>query len=184
MGQIACLGWGSLVWDPRELAIRQRWFEDGPMIRVEFLRQSIDGRITLVLDGAAAPVRSLWALMDSTELAQAREDLRAREGVYAKNSAAHIGGWSLGDADPANILDLDPWARARGVHHVIWTALPAKFGPDDHTPSADEVVAYLRGLTGPKRDNAERYVRRAPRQIDTGVRRHIAAALNWTPMDD
>jgi hypothetical protein len=183
MAQIACLGWGSLVWDPRELAIQQRWFEDGPMIRVDFLRQSMDGRITLVLDATALPVRSLWALMDATELAQAREDLRAREGVYAKNAATHIGGWSLGDADPSNILDLEPWARARGVQHVVWTALPAKFGLDDRTPSAQEVVAYLRGLVGPKRDTAERYIRRAPQQIDTPLRRQIAAALNWTPLD-
>lgn len=183
MAQIACLGWGSLVWDPRELAIQQCWFEDGPMIRVEFLRQSSDGRITLVLDTTATPVRSLWALMDATELAKAREDLRAREGVYPKNAAAHIGGWSLGDADPASIFELEPWARARGVQHVVWTSLPAKIGDDLRTPSAGEVIGYLRGLTGATRDHAERYIRRAPRQVDTPLRRQIAAALNWTPLD-
>ncbi len=183
MAQIACLGWGSLVWDPRELAIQQRWFEDGPMIRVEFLRQSSDGRITLVLDSSATPVRSLWALMDAGKLVSARENLRAREGVYPKNMAAHIGSWSMGDADPANVLELEPWARARGVQHVVWTSLPARIGDELRTPSTAEVIDYLRGLTGAMRHEAERYIRRAPRQIDTPLRRQIAAALNWTSLD-
>lgn len=180
MALTACLGWGSLVWDPRELPIHSVWFTDGPFVAVDFLRQSQDGRMTLVLDGTATPVRSLWAQMDATDLAQAREDLRTREGVPKSTAEQSIGSWSRGRPSPANVVELDAWAQARGVEHVVWTALPAKFDGEVRTPTADEVVDYLRGLIGPKRDNAEHYVRRAPRQVDTPLRRRIAAALNWT----
>ena len=67
------------------------------------------------------------------------------------------------------------------MQHVIWTALPPKFRDEVRAPTADEVMTYLRDLVGPSRDRAEQYIRRAPRQIDTVLRRRIVAELNWTP---
>jgi hypothetical protein len=183
LGTITCLGWGSLVWDPRELAIQRQWFEDGPQIPVEFARQSQDGRITLVLTENAKPVRSLWAVMNSTDLATAKSDLRRREGIPEKNEGKHIGSWSIGQPSPTLIPSLVEWASAHGITDVIWTNLPPRFNGDEKAPSSDQVVEYLAGLVGAQREVAERYVRSTPRQIDTTYRRSIEAALQWTALD-
>jgi len=182
MAVIACLGWGSLVWDPRKLPIQRQWFDDGPFVKVEFMRQSDDGRITLVLDSDALPVRSLWAVMDIADLGAAKEALRKREKIPS-SKATTIESWTKGQASPALITDLQQWAEARGVGSVIWTALPAKFNDvEGKKPDCGQVVDYLRGLTGTLKDNAERYIRLAPRQIDTRYRKTIEAAFQWTPL--
>ena len=178
MTNIACLGWGSLIWDPRNLPIRRYWFDDGPLIPLEFARLSMDGRITLVIVPDARPVRSLWALMDSDSLKHAIEQLRLREGTTKK----HIGVWSRKGLCRDSIPGLCEWAHARNIDSVIWTKLPPKpKGKDNRPPSVEDVLRHLQALTGTARDAAEEYVRRAPRQIDTDYRRRIEAELHWLP---
>jgi hypothetical protein len=173
---IACIGFGSLIWDPRTLPMRGTWFEDGPLLSVEFARQSHDGRLTLVVVPGAAPVRSLWTLLASENLEAAVEALAVREGAPANR----IGRWSIGDPDP--FAGLTEWASARGLAHVVWTALPARFQQeDDRVPSSAEALAYLESLTGEVRGAAERYIRRAPVQVDTDYRRRFAAELGRSP---
>lgn len=179
MTVIACLGWGSLIWDSRELPIQRNWFDDGPLIHVEFARKSQDGRITLVLAPTESPVRSLWAVMDATDIATAREALKKREGC---NSNA-IGSWTIGEPSPTLVLGLPEWAQARSIDAVVWTTLPPKFANRNAVPTEKDVINYLSQLTGAVRDTAERYVRYAPRQIDTAYRRRIEAVLHWTPTD-
>lgn len=179
MTNIACLGWGSLIWDPRNLPIQRYWFNDGPLIPVEFARQSADGRITLVISPATRPVRSLWALMDSDCLEDAKKHLQLREGT---KNPEHIGNWSKGQESPREIPNLSKWARVRNIDSVIWTKLPPNFNDGDNgKPRVEDVLRYLRELTGTARDAAEKYIRRAPRQIDTAYRRRIEAELQWLP---
>jgi hypothetical protein len=120
--------------------------------------------------------------MEPTALDEAKEALRDREGIPRGSAATNIGTWSRGNTAPALLADLPGWAEAREIDSVLWTALPPKFhGESGRVPSAEEVVSYLGALTGEARAEAERYIRRAPRQIDTPYRRRIEAALNWTP---
>lgn len=183
MAVIACLGWGSLIWDPRELPHRRAWFQDGPLLPVEFVRQSLDGRITLVVAPGRAPVRCLWSVMETTDLGDAIAALGRREKIAETRRGDWVGRWQAGEKEPAAIPSLPSWALSRGIDAVVWTALPARFdGEDDKVPTAREVIDYLAGLAGNPRAVAERYIRMAPRQIDTDYRRMIEARLGWTPL--
>lgn len=178
--RIACLAWGSLVWDPRELPVRRVWFNDGPFAPIEFSRQSDDGRITLVIDEKAEPIRLLWAHMISTSVEDAQKALREREGIAAKDWFSRIGCWKTGDSPPRDIPELPQWAEAQRLDAVVWTRLAPKFGNENRSPSAEEVIAYLSRLVGTVRDHARQYVELAPRQIDTAYRRQIEATIGWS----
>jgi hypothetical protein len=180
MMKIACLGWGSLVWDPRGLPIEGQWLEDGPLAPVELLRQSDDGRITLVIEPSAMPITLLWANMGSIDLRQAKQALGEREGIPLSLRDSRIGQWQRGGVATDSIQDLPAWAEERNLGAVIWTALGPKFDGRVAKPSLEQVVGYLRGLSGKKRSRAKEYIRCAPRQIDTEYRRGIEASLGWS----
>lgn len=180
MPTIACLGWGSLIWDPRDLPIRGGWSADGPLVEVDFVRQSMDGRITLVLHPTGAPIPCFWAPMREMSLDEAWDALRRRERI-PENDRTDIGLWSKGEEPPGLVHGLPAWAEARDFDSVIWTALPPRFdGRRGRVPATAEVIAYLSALEGADRERAETYIRRAPRQTATPNRRAIETALGWT----
>lgn len=178
--KIVCLGWGSLIWDARELPIIPEWHKDGPFAPVEFVRQSNDGRITLVLDKDSAPVRLLWAQMTSLNLEAAKNALKVREGMGGNNWEKIIGVWEKGQRPPEYIKGIDDWASSNSIDAAIWTALGAKFNGENQRPTSDQIVLYLQSLLGSKLDNARKYIECTPRQIDTKYRRDIEARLGWT----
>jgi hypothetical protein len=182
---IACIGWGSLIWDKRDLDVDGEWRAPGPALPVEFARQSNDGRITLVLVQRFTPVPTLWSAFNTRDLARARESLRQREGVFRSRADDFISSWRLGE-NPASEPDatISVWAAGKNLDAAVWTNLPPKFdGIDGRVPTENEVVGYLQALSGKKRADAEQYVRRAPRQVATAYRRAIERALGWTPSE-
>src|ERR1043165_4665768 len=102
---IACLGWGSLVWDPRDLPCRGGWQNDGPLLPVEFARASggakksdAADKITLVICPDAPRVRTYWTLLDVADMKTARERLAVREyaGANTKWAETNTGFWDRG----------------------------------------------------------------------------------------
>jgi hypothetical protein len=117
--------------------------------------------------------------MDTDDLALAKRHLMAREGTKNDDWVAT---WCKGEAAPEALPGLPGWALAHGVEGVVWTALPPQFDGQSVAPTIEQVVSYLQGLEGAKKDEAERYIRHAPRQINTPYRRRIETDLGWTAL--
>lgn len=184
--KIACIGWGSLIWDPRDLLIKGAWLDDGPLLPVEFLRKSSDGRMTLVLDASAKLVQSLWCVMDTEDLETAKWSLGRRENKDATQAwiDRKIGVWTIDNDSPSLIPSLADWAKSKDMDTVIWTNLRRKHPVDENEDvpaGVIEVVAYLKGLKeqAKKYEDAKRYVLKAPAQIDTNYRQTIVKELGW-----
>lgn len=177
---IVVLGWGSLIWDPRELVLENPWAQDGPQIRVDYLRRSSRNRVTLVLHESAAEVPALWTSFVGENWTRVRDMLVLREGVTSQPEA--IQHWAAGEGERPNIAGLPAWADAKGAGHVLWTGLPPRWDRiDGRVPTSEQVTGFLEGLRPDRHQAAEEYVRRTPAQIATTIRGVIEARLGWTP---
>lgn len=184
MMDIACLGWGSLVWDPRTIPIRGKWFDDGPILPIEFARESSNGRITLVIADVDFGVRSLWALMSVRNLDDAKTELAVRESIPMQNAKYSIGFWDRASSNShgrsADKIGL--WAKKHNFDCVVWTNLRFGFKKDRGSmPTYANVLEHLRSLPHEKRRVAEEYIRQAPVQIDTEYRKRMQDDLGWVP---
>lgn len=182
--KIACLGWGSLVWDPRSLHVRSVWFGDGPLLPIEFARESKDKRVTLVITPGSPLVRSLWALSSLDSVDAAKDDLALREEIKDENIQFSIGVWQQAGQAQA---DIDPeivqWATRLNLDAVIWTKLKPRFDEQERVATEEEVITHLHALSHEQRANAERYVRMTPRQIDTPYRRRMEKEFGWSSLE-
>ena len=180
--KIAFLGWGSLIWDPCNLQILGSWKTDGPFLPIEFARVSQDGRLTLVLYPNASNVQTLWARAALTDLERAIENLRKRE----RTSISHIGFVSIPNnrsrcnVVPGILPNVRGWAEEKKLDAVVWTDLPSNFQEKTEMRfNEDNAVKYLRSLKGDALRSAEIYIRKAPKQIETRIRRRIRQEFGW-----
>jgi len=188
--RIAYLGWGSLVWDKQKLKIKGEWQNDGPRMKVEFLRQSERSGnppkryLSLVLSSRGSIVQGLWALADHASLESAKTDLWLRE-TPKERAGKWIYSWRSGEKAPKLVLDLEKWAKEKNIDAVIWTGLPPKWnGTNGSAPSKEEAVSWFKKqITDGEAAFAEEYVRCAPKQIDTEYRRAFVERLGWEAVE-
>lgn len=181
--KIACIGWGSLIWDPRDLLIDKNWHQDGPVLPIEFLRKSNDGRLTLVICEGFQLVPTLWCMMTTDDLDTAIDSLRGREGCRRASI-----GFVEKAAEPAqgsinNIIE--SWLQNHDLDAVIWTDLGPKFNDTDgRIPTLDEALVYLANLPESRKKLAENYIRRAPATVATNYRSAFEKTFGWLPIYD
>lgn len=171
--RFAVLGWGSLIWSPRDLQRAAEWSFGGPHLPVEFTRIADDGRLTLVIDVEHGARCGTWFCPSPLPLTAAIENLAVREGCDVPQiGAVTAGPGASGALDHPLQQRIAEWCRRTGFSGAVWTGLPSTFETRTGIPfSVDAAMTYLGGLRGPTRERAFEYIRRAPTSTDTPLRR-------------
>jgi hypothetical protein len=182
--KIAVLGWGSLLWDPRDLQLAAPFELTGPNLPIEFCRVSKNHRLTLVIDEAFGTLCQTYAGVSAfDELDAAVENLRLREGM---SSATDVGFVEIATQErsptaierhPHALETIADWALNSGYDAAIWTALESHFEARTKEPfSVNAAMRFLEDLQQNDREAFEvalDYIRRAP-----------AATAQWPRVDD
>jgi len=152
----------------------------GPALPIEFSRVSGDGRLTAVIDRAHGEVCvTRFAISPQRTVTAAAEDLRRREssniasiGFYDTKSSQSS--TQLYTEQPQIVDAVRTWCAANNVDSLIWTALGSNFDDKARGPfSVDAAIKYLQGLNHDARGLALRYIRRAPPETATPLRRKV-----------
>lgn len=191
---IAVLGWGSLIWDPRELQLADfAWHLDGPKLPIEFARISEADpktglpRLTLVLHEGSPEIPTLWALSAHSELSEACANLGRRErreegavGYVHRDGQRHLTAITDATVRKKLLETIDRWREQMDFDAVIWTDLPCKgFTPFTIQKAVERLREWHQNGIA---TDAQKYVRCAPAQIRTAVRDRVERELQWLPM--
>lgn len=180
--EIAILGWGSLIWQPKELKYNKEfgWKENGPSLSIEFSRISNNGRLTLVITPNGTEVQTLYTLSNYKTIDEAVLDLAIREGSGRKS----IGCYDKikNEFSDVNFLfkdEIKKWIDQTDFDVVIWTNLGENW---NEKTTYEDRIEYLKSLKGEASVLAEEYIRKTPKQIRTQYRQKIEDQLNWLPI--
>lgn len=170
-----------MIWDPRDLPYYGPWKTGGPILPIEFSRVSGNGRLTLVIDRSGPDISTRFALSPRVDISEAIEDLRKRE----ETGKRFIGFLNVTSGDNSiqdfqhqeDVIDvIKRWCLNHRFNACIWTALPSNFMDqldfDEFSP--ENAISYLERLGKTARENALMYIRNAPAEVDTPVRRQVS----------
>jgi hypothetical protein len=153
------------------------WVQGGPVLPIEFSRVSSDRRLTLVIDPVnGEPVVTRFVTSPRTDLSGALCDLRTRENIISKS----IGFIDLSrQSENCSVLPtasaaIKNWAKTHAFEAVIWTDLPTNFKDELGVDfSLDHAEEYLRKLPKTVAERAREYIRNAPEETTTPLRRRL-----------
>lgn len=179
--RIAILGWGSLIWNPRDLPITGDWQRGGPVVPIEFSRVSGRGDragcLTLVIDEQqGAEVCTRFALSLRSNLDDAIRDLKDREGTISErigylNLRRNTERQYARQQHPHACDTIKAWAQTQRLDAVVWTALASNFEEVARHPfSVEAAILYLKALNEPAKSRALEYLQKAPPEVVTPVR--------------
>ena len=183
--KIAILGWGSLIWLPKDLKFdtNSGWKENGPVLPIEFARISKDGRLTLVITPNGTEVPTLYSVSSFDSLDLAVLNLAVREGSGRKSIGYYDK--SKDEFSPIEFSfkeNIKNWIQTTDFAAVIWTNLPEKLNLENMTKTEkdpDGRIDYLQNLKGSESALAEEYIRNTPKQIATKYKTQIIKTLGW-----
>ena len=175
--KIAIIGWGSLVWNPSDLPCREKadaWQKDGPPLKIEFSRVSKDSRLTLVIDPLhGLEVPTLYATSTRTRLEDAVADLRQREETVWRHIA-----YASANANSAHDRAIREvvfrWLKSTDYEAAVWTAIPSNYQEQLGVEfSVEHATTYLTNLPKIVKARAFDYILKAPKQIETELRKYL-----------
>lgn len=178
---ICVLGWGSLIWDPRNLKINGEWNNDGPNLPIEFAKISSGNRLTLVIKPDFDEVQTLWASSSFDSLDAARNNLMDRERCqlssigyfdFCKNT------YSIKRLEEDISEELISWNVHKRFDAIIWTDLgPNFYDRTNNNFTVENVIQFLDILPPNDFLEAKRYILNTPSQIQTRFRKSLEGFL-------
>jgi hypothetical protein len=175
----------AAAWNPGSLRLAKQWMVGGPVLPIEFSRVSDNGRLTLVIDETnGVSVATRYAPSSCCDVSTAVADLMAREGTPNRD---RIGFLDLPRKKCSRrALQLHPgaceairkWVSTQDFDAIVWTAIGPRFIEKTGEPfSVEAAIRYLGSLKGEMRDMALKYIREAPPEAQTPVRRRAQLAF-------
>lgn len=181
---IAILGWGSLISNTGGLSVEMnKWYNDGPVLPIEFARVSNNGRLTLVIYPSGKPVKTYYAVSTLPELNSAIENLAKREGT--ERWPENIGYMNFITSELKSRILTEPmkqsfqdWNKNKCFDAIIWTDLQDNFQAKTKQPfSLNSSIEYLKSLKGDQFREAKEYILTAPEQTVTNNRPGLTSFL-------
>jgi len=187
--KVVVLGWGSLIWDPRDLMIEKKeWENDGPQLPIEFARISTDKRLTLVIYEpyfehvhSIKPV--LWNRLTTDDFDEAVNNLMMREKMSNKERIGFINlidNTSNSRSDRVSDI-IRHWMEQKGIKVCLWTDLASNFFEKTKSEySLENAKKYIKSNLLYKADltvKAINYIINTPKQIETINRQKLLSFI-------